>query len=157
MSDLFAEVERLVDALDAPGVSPTARDRAAELVGLVLAIHQESIEVLFEALEEDARRAVADDARVAPVLLLHGLHPAPVEERVANAIDDTRRTVAPALHVVVEHSPDSITVDLSGPGADQPTVVQSFERAVVGAAPEVADVRIRVPVPVALTRPRPDR
>ena len=76
---LLDEVERLPDA--------TARDTATELVQALLELYGEGLRRI--ALRVDMRE-LAGDELIDHLLFLHGLHPIPVEERVAGAIDEMR-------------------------------------------------------------------
>src|SRR3954447_15082750 len=62
---------------------PAARDTALELVQALVAMYGEGLaRVLGGAREEDDL--------VAHLMLLHGLHPVPLEERVTRALDEVR-------------------------------------------------------------------
>jgi len=76
---LLDEVERLPDA--------TARDTATELVQALLELYGEGLRRI--ALRVDMRE-LAGDELIDHLLFLHGLHPVPVEERVAGALDEMR-------------------------------------------------------------------
>ena len=76
---LLDEVERLPDA--------TARDTATELVQALLELYGEGLRRI--AVRFDMRE-LAGDELIDHLLFLHGLHPVPVEERVAGALDEMR-------------------------------------------------------------------
>jgi len=76
---LLDEVERLPDA--------TARDTATELVQALLELYGEGLRRI--ALRVDMRE-LAGDELIDHLLFLHGLHPVPMEERVAGALDEMR-------------------------------------------------------------------
>ncbi len=79
---LTAELERVRD--------PAARRLAEDLAGAVLELHGEGLERLLAVLDDDARAALVDDGVVSSLLLIHGLHPVPVEDRVLEALDEVR-------------------------------------------------------------------
>jgi Fe-S cluster biogenesis protein NfuA/nitrite reductase/ring-hydroxylating ferredoxin subunit len=87
-------IERLLDASAASG--PLARERSEELIRLVADLYGAGLERVLElaydagALSDDLLDALADDELVAGLLLVHGLHPYAVEERVARALDKVR-------------------------------------------------------------------
>jgi Fe-S cluster biogenesis protein NfuA/nitrite reductase/ring-hydroxylating ferredoxin subunit len=87
-------IERLLDASAASG--PLVRERAEELVRLVADLYGAGLERVLElaydagALSDEVLEAFADDDLVASLLLVHGLHPYPVEERVGRALDKVR-------------------------------------------------------------------
>lgn len=87
-------IEQLLEASAAAG--PVARERAEELVRLVVDLYGAGLERLLE-LAHDAGRlddvlldALAADELVASLLLVHGLHPYGVQERVQRALDEVR-------------------------------------------------------------------
>jgi Fe-S cluster biogenesis protein NfuA/nitrite reductase/ring-hydroxylating ferredoxin subunit len=87
-------IERLLDASAAAG--PLVRERAEELLRLVADLYGAGLERLLEltydagALDDDLLAAFAADELVSGLLLVHGLHPYPVEERVGRALDEVR-------------------------------------------------------------------
>jgi Fe-S cluster biogenesis protein NfuA len=76
---LLDEIERLPDA--------AARDTATELVQALLELYGEGLRRIAERFD---MRELAGDELVDHLLFLHGLHPVPVEERVAGALDEMR-------------------------------------------------------------------
>ena len=77
-------------------MGPVARERAEELVRLVVDLYGAGLERLLEIVHDSGRlddelldRLAADDL-VASLLLVHGLHPYDVETRVAHALDSVR-------------------------------------------------------------------
>ena len=87
-------IEALLEASAAGG--PIVRERAEELVRLVVELYGAGLERLLEltheagALDDDLLAALAGDELVSSLLLVHGLHPYGVEERVERALDDVR-------------------------------------------------------------------
>jgi Fe-S cluster biogenesis protein NfuA/nitrite reductase/ring-hydroxylating ferredoxin subunit len=87
-------IERLLDASAASG--PKVGERAEELVRLVVELYGAGLERVLElayeagALSDDLLDALADDDLVSALLLVHGLHPYPLEERVTRALDQVR-------------------------------------------------------------------
>ena len=87
MEALLEEIEALED--------PTAKSKAAEMVGVLLDLYGEGLARMMEAVAEGEEReknfdAFADDELVSHLLLLHGLHPLDLETRVLNALDEVR-------------------------------------------------------------------
>jgi Fe-S cluster biogenesis protein NfuA/nitrite reductase/ring-hydroxylating ferredoxin subunit len=80
---LLEEVETLAD--------PAARATATELVQTLLELYGEGLaRVVTEVAARDdgeLAEALADDELVAHLLLLHGLHPVPLERRVREALE----------------------------------------------------------------------
>ncbi len=84
-----AEIELLLDRLDALP-DPAARETATETVQALLSLYGEGLRAVVERVGPAQARALAEDELVAHLLLLHGLHPVPVEQRVREALDGVR-------------------------------------------------------------------
>ena len=87
METLLEEIEALQD--------PTARSKAAEMVGVLLDLYGEGLARMMDVVAEGEEReknfaAFAEDELVSHLLLLHGLHPLDLETRVLNALDEVR-------------------------------------------------------------------
>ena len=87
--DLEARVERLQAELEEVA-DPRARAVAEELLGAVLELHGEGLERALEVVGEDVAKELAGDPTVGRLLLIHGLYPVPLEERVLEALDGVR-------------------------------------------------------------------
>jgi Fe-S cluster biogenesis protein NfuA/nitrite reductase/ring-hydroxylating ferredoxin subunit len=89
----LGEAEALVAALEALP-DGEARRTAAEAVRAVLAVHGEALARLVGLIEERGDcgllEELAGDPAIAGLLLLHGLHPVPLAQRVAQALDRVR-------------------------------------------------------------------
>jgi Fe-S cluster biogenesis protein NfuA/nitrite reductase/ring-hydroxylating ferredoxin subunit len=87
-------IELLLEASAAAG--PIVRERAEELVRLVVELYGAGLERVLElayeagALDDDLLASFAGDELVSSLLLVHGLHPYGVEERVERALDGVR-------------------------------------------------------------------
>ena len=86
----IARVEGLLEALERLP-DPAARELATEVLGALLDLYGEGLGRIVEVLaahDGDGALAeqLANDELVAHLLLLHGLHPVPVEERVRGAL-----------------------------------------------------------------------
>ncbi len=77
---MLEEIESLPD--------PVAQARCTEVVGALLDLYGEGLARIVERLPEP--QALVDDELVAHLLLLHGLHPVPVEARVHGALEEVR-------------------------------------------------------------------
>jgi Fe-S cluster biogenesis protein NfuA/nitrite reductase/ring-hydroxylating ferredoxin subunit len=87
METLLGEIETLDD--------PSARSKAAEVVGVLLDLYGEGLARMMEVVAEGEDRekafdAFAGDELVSHLLLLHGLHPLDLETRVAGALEEVR-------------------------------------------------------------------
>lgn len=87
--------EQLIGALDSLP-DPQARQAALDAVQAVLDLHGDTLERMLEVIFDsgptgaDLIDAVAADPMVSGLLLLHGLHPLGLEERVAQALEKVR-------------------------------------------------------------------
>ncbi len=87
--ELIGRVEGLLGELESLA-DPAARDVALETVQAVLELYGAGLERIVEQVGKDCTTALAADELVEHVLLLHGLHPVSVEERVSAALDGVR-------------------------------------------------------------------
>jgi Fe-S cluster biogenesis protein NfuA/nitrite reductase/ring-hydroxylating ferredoxin subunit len=146
-------IERLLSASDSSG--PVARARSEELVRLVADLYGAGLERMLEllydagALDDGALDALAGDELVAGLLVVHGLHPYPVEERVLRALDDVRPYLG-------SHGGDVELVEVTDEGAvrlrmlgscdgcpsSAVTLQLAVEGAILAAAPEISAVEV---------------
>src|SRR5205823_13418817 len=91
--ELVANVERLLDEIEGLA-DPVAREQATEIVRALLELYGAGLERIVEevATRDDGQIAavLADDELVSHLLLLHGLHPSPLEDRVLSALEEVR-------------------------------------------------------------------
>jgi Fe-S cluster biogenesis protein NfuA len=148
-------VEKLLGELREAG-DPAATERAEELVRLLMELYGGGLERLMELVAEKDRALVdriAEDQLLASLLVLHGLHPVPVETRVNEALEKARKYAGPVnligfddqgiAHLELEHSPQ-------GCPSTAITVKNAIEKAVLDAAPELGGVVLEgmvAPVP----------
>jgi Fe-S cluster biogenesis protein NfuA/nitrite reductase/ring-hydroxylating ferredoxin subunit len=146
-------IERLLEASAATG--PVALERSEELVRLVVELYGTGLERILEivydggALDDAVLASLAADPLVSSLLIVHGLHPYAVNERVQRALDDVRPYLG-------SHGGDVRLLDVSDEGVVQlqllgscdgcassaVTLELAVEDAIRAAAPEV--VRIDV-------------
>jgi Fe-S cluster biogenesis protein NfuA/nitrite reductase/ring-hydroxylating ferredoxin subunit len=89
VGERVAKVEALIGQVeDLP--DPVARQTAMEMVEALLDLYGEGLSRMLGQLDDGARLALADDELVAHLLLLHDIHPVPVESRVLQALDEVR-------------------------------------------------------------------
>lgn len=83
--------ERMQEVAD-----PAAREAAEGLVSAVMDLYGEGLERILRALDEAGpeaaalRKEIVDDGVVASLLLIHGLYPISLEERIMQALDNVR-------------------------------------------------------------------
>jgi Fe-S cluster biogenesis protein NfuA len=149
-AEQIARLEGLLEALEElPDAA--ARETATELVAGLLELYGEGLSRIVEVLaardDGTLARALTDDELIAHLLLLHGLHPVPVEERVRGALEG----VLPYLrshggHVEllgVEEGVVQLRLEgsCSGCPSSAMTLKLAIEEAIFKAAPDVEEVR----------------
>jgi Fe-S cluster biogenesis protein NfuA/nitrite reductase/ring-hydroxylating ferredoxin subunit len=154
--DLRATGERIETLLEAASTGGrVARERAEELLRLVVDLYGAGLERLLEIVHESGRlddelldRLAADDL-VASLLAVHGLHPYDVETRVARALDSVRPYLG-------SHGGDVEFLGLTEEGAvrlrmlgscdgcasSSVTLTLAVETAIQAAAPEVTGIEV---------------
>jgi Fe-S cluster biogenesis protein NfuA len=81
--DRVARIEALLEEVEVlPG--------ATELVEALLDLYGEGLARILGQLDDEQARGLADDELVAHLLVLHGLHPVPLDERVRGALAEVR-------------------------------------------------------------------
>jgi Fe-S cluster biogenesis protein NfuA/nitrite reductase/ring-hydroxylating ferredoxin subunit len=159
--DLRATGERIESLLEAATAGGRmARERAEELVRLVVDLYGAGLERLLEIVHDSGRlddelvdRLAADDL-VASLLAVHGLHPYGVESRVATALDGVRPYLG-------SHGGDVEFLELTEDGvvrlrmlgscdgcpSSAVTLTLAVETAIRAAAPEVSGIEVEEPAP----------
>jgi Fe-S cluster biogenesis protein NfuA/nitrite reductase/ring-hydroxylating ferredoxin subunit len=93
--ELVERVQALTAELEAVS-DPAARARAEELVGAVIEMYGAGLTRVFATLDEAGeagatiRARLAEDGVVASLMLIHGLYPVALADRVAGALDSVR-------------------------------------------------------------------
>jgi Fe-S cluster biogenesis protein NfuA len=144
------QVEKLIARLDSSG-DAELRAIALELVQCVIEMHGAALDRLLGSVaaapagEAALDKAIADDL-VSSVLLLHGLHPDPVERRVLRALDSVRpylQTHKGDVEFVSLHD-GVVHLRLLGSCGSCPsssvTLKNAVEEALYGAAPEITQI-----------------
>jgi len=97
--ELVERVQDLLGTLDEIA-DPVAQARVQELVGTVLELYGAGLERILGVIADAGegalhiRNALLDDGIVASLLLIHGLYPVPLEERIAEAVESVRPFLA---------------------------------------------------------------
>jgi Fe-S cluster biogenesis protein NfuA/nitrite reductase/ring-hydroxylating ferredoxin subunit len=146
-------IERLLEASAAAG--PIVRERAEELVRLVVELYGAGLERVLElayeagALDDDLLASLAADELVSSLLLVHGLHPYSVEERVQRALDGVRPYLGShggdvALLEVTDEGVVRLQLlgSCDGCASSSVTLELAVEDAIYAAAPEVVHIDV---------------
>jgi len=174
--DLQATGERIEALLEAAAAGGrVARERAEELVRLVVDLYGAGLERLLEIVHESGRLddelldRLTGDELVASLLAVHGLHPDDVETRVARALDGVRPYLG-------SHGGDVELLGVTDDGvvrlrmlgscdgcpSSSVTLTLAVETAIQGAVPEVSAIDVEEPsapatvIPVTALRSRLD-
>jgi Fe-S cluster biogenesis protein NfuA len=149
-ADRVAQIEVLLERLESLP-DHGARETATEVVRALLDLYAEGLERIVEVLaahDDDGALAAAlsADELVAHLLLLHGLHPVPVRERVQDAL----REVLPYLEshggsvelLDVEEGVVRLRLEgsCSGCPSSAMTLKLAIEQAIFKVAPDVEEV-----------------
>ena len=145
----IAHVERLLEEIE--GITdPAARERSLELAQALLDLYGEGmgriVGIVAEGDDGRLAEALAGDELVSHLLLLHGLHPEPLEARVRGALEEVR----PYLDshgggvelLAVDESAVRLRLEGSCSGCPSSTVTLklAIEDAIHRAAPEVEEI-----------------
>ena len=82
VQELTAQLEQVADF--------EVRALADELAASIVQLYGEGLERIFAVLDEATREHLAQDGVVASLMLIHGLYPVSLEDRVAEALDSVR-------------------------------------------------------------------
>jgi hypothetical protein len=164
--DAAALVGRAEAALEAiEGLPGTARDVANGAVAALVEVYGEGLRRVVDLVASRAPELagpLVDDELVVHLLLLHGLHPDPLDVRVARALDQVRPMVRDHGGTIELDSVDGDVAvlrlrangSLEGDGGDgpglSPVLRQIIDEAVLRVAPELSGVQM---VGSALARP----
>jgi Fe-S cluster biogenesis protein NfuA/nitrite reductase/ring-hydroxylating ferredoxin subunit len=92
-AELVGRTEQLLEELERLPDGP-ARATATETIGALLDLYGEGLERIVEVVADrdsgELADALASDELVSHLLLLHGLHPVPLERRLTGALDEVR-------------------------------------------------------------------
>lgn len=146
---LVADVERRLEELEALPDAET-REKTTGIVQALLDLYGAGLERIVEEIaardDGELAEALADDELVAHLLLLHGLHPTPLQQRVLSALEQVR----PYLEShggnveLLEIEPPSVRLRLEGSCSGCPsstmTLKLAIENAIRKEAPEIEDV-----------------
>ena len=149
--DVGERVEALLAQLRQQGGDPAAAT-GDELVRLLVEFYGAGLERIVEIVADDRRElldVLADDPLIESQLILHGLHPVGVDERIERALDRVRPYLGSHAGGVAYLGIDDggvahLRLDGSCNGCPSSTVTvrMTIEEAVLGAAPEVAGIEV---------------
>ena len=146
-------IDALLDASSSHGA--VARERSEELVRLVADLYgaglERILEILHEAghLDDGVLASLADDDLVASLLIVHGLHPYSVEQRVELALEKVRPYLGShggdveLLEVTAEGTVRlRLLGSCDGCPSSSVTLNLAVEGAIEAAAPEISTIEV---------------
>jgi len=147
----FARVEGLLAEL-AHSSDPMLERATREILATVLELHRRGLERVLEiaARESIVREALAADGRISAMLLLHGLHPIPLTERVSRTLGTLReryRTKIESIDFEARGSAEIAVRVVPAKAACQSTratLKKDLEDALIAAAPDVASLLVEI-------------
>ena len=148
-ADLVSRAEQLLDQLEQLP-DGAARETATEAIAALLDLYGEGFERIVDVVAErdngELAEALAADELVSHLLLLHGLHPIPLEDRLASALAEVRPYLESHGGNVELLGVEEGTVRLrlvgscSGCPSSSVTLKLAVENAIHRVAPEVVEI-----------------
>ncbi len=127
---------------------PALTERAEELVRLLMELYGAGLERMMEIVAEGDGTLVgriADDPLLASLLVLHGLHPVPVETRIHQALEKAQKYAGPVKYLGIDDNGVAhLELEKAPQGCPSTamTVKEAIEKAVTDAAPELGGVEL---------------
>ncbi len=155
-ADLTQRINRITEALERVP-DPEARRLAEDLAASILELHGEGLERLLAELDGNQRLRMADDGVVGSLLLIHGLHPVPLEERVTRALEEVRPYMkshgGDVELVAIEDGVAQLRLkgSCNGCGASSSTLELAVEKALQEAAPDLLGMDVEGAVESRIT------
>jgi hypothetical protein len=143
VDETVGRMEALLAEFD--GEDARARQRAEELIRLLMQLYGAGLCRIVEMLRQrdplDAVR-LADDKLVGSLLLLHGLHPETVEERVRKALLRLERRLE-SHRLVLDGITDGVArIAVEGKAVLPAALGEIIEKTIAEFAPDIAGVEI---------------
>lgn len=146
------DIERLVAEIES-SADPGTRERVRALVAAVLELHAAALARILELAGDERVRELAAEPSVAGVLILHGLHPLPLEERARVALAAAGTELAghrvAAELIAVEGGRVRVLVTRTGGGACGSAVTARVEELLLAAVPDAAAIVVEDPAATA--------
>src|SRR5206468_1868332 len=148
-TELVAEVERRLEEIETLS-DPAAREPATTVVRTLLKLYNTNLKRIVEeiAATDDGTlaTALADDELISHLLLLHGLHPVPLQIRIGRALEKIRpylKSHKNNIKLLSIQKPEvrlRLQSSCSGCPSSSMTLKLAVENAIRKAAPEISSV-----------------
>ena len=147
----MARIETLLAELSHSN-DPMLERATREVLSTVLELHRRGLERVLElaAREDSVREALARDSRVSAMLLLHGLHPVSLGERVKRTVEILRERFPGKVESVEAEvrGGGAVVVRIvpaaSACGSTRKAVHKDFEDALASAVPDADSVSVQL-------------
>jgi len=141
-------IETVIRQIEAAG-DPNVRTAARELVQLVMEMHGAGLERILEILRSNGEAgqnvlgSMGRDEMVSSLLVLYGLHPLSIEERVSQAIEKTNRQIRSRSATVelVSMEDGAVRLNLKANGHG-PALKEIVEAGIFEVAPDITSLII---------------
>jgi len=143
--EVDATVRRIEELIETLGkADPQLRNVAEETIRLLMQVYGAALRRIIDTIGSEAAETLVEDRLVSSLLLLHGLHPVPVEKRVQEALRRVERRLDGAHLVLAEIVDDAVRVRVERNGGPPPpaALATMIERAVSESAPEIGTVEV---------------
>jgi Fe-S cluster biogenesis protein NfuA len=157
-----AELRRLDTLLQESAriADPAAQAHVRALVQAVLGLHGAGLERILAHLDEAALDACVRDEIVGGLLLLHGLHPLELRERVSEALEQMRPTLQ--LHgcavELIDFDDGVVRLRVEGGSVSSAAAIrEGIEEAITAKAPDAVAVEIDGLAAIPMTEDDPAR
>jgi Fe-S cluster biogenesis protein NfuA/nitrite reductase/ring-hydroxylating ferredoxin subunit len=147
--ELVARIERLLEEIERLP-DPAGREKATEVVQALFDLYGAGLERIVDKLaardDGELAAALAGDELISHLLLLHGLHPVALEQRVISALDEVRPYLeshggnVELLGVGEDRVRLLLKGSCSGCPSSTMTLKLAIENAIHKAAPEIEEV-----------------
>lgn len=139
----LARTDELLERVE--GVPGPTSEAAIEAVQTLTEIYGEALARLLDLAGRESAGRIAEDELLAHLLVLHDLHPEPVERRVARAVQRLRPAVqergGDVELVGIEDGVADVRLTAKGCGSSIGPLQEAVREAVLAVAPELSEVR----------------
>lgn len=147
VAGLLSRLDETLERLErTPGATAGT---ALEAVTMLTEVYGEALSRMMAHVPGDAAPALVEDDLVGHLLVLHGLHPEPVERRVARTLErlrpDLKRRGLDAELVGVEGGAARVALAGKAGGCGAGAAEEAVREAVLAAAPELSAVEVTPP------------